>query len=293
MGDFRFGFDATGTRWEVDIQSSKSPSELNLLVDIVKARVESFEQTYSRFRPDSFISVASQKVGVHQLPDDAREMFLLYFELNKITHGLFTPLMGQILEDAGYDSAYSFTDKKTPIPAPDLRQSLSYSYPKLTVRKPVKMDFGACGKGHVIDIIGKLLIDNNIFNFCIDAGGDLLYKNTSPKVLRVGLEDPRDLSQVIGVCNLATGSICGSSGNRRKWKRFHHIINPKTVTSPTAILSTWVVAESAMLADALATCLFFVEPADLSSHFSFEYLILMDDFSVNKSLNFPGETFNA
>lgn len=293
MADFHFSFEATGTTWVIDLKSQEPNTGNEELINLVKNRIELFEQTYSRFRNDSWISKISKQPGIYELPFDAKEMFDLYFYLYNVTGGLFTPLMGQILEDAGYDSHYSFTIKEVINAAPSLQDCLSYSYPSLEIKKLVHMDFGACGKGRIIDLVGNLLSEINLDSFCVDAGGDILYKNKTKKKLRIGLEDPRDPTQVIGICDLEGGSICGSSGNRRKWGRFHHIINPQTLESPKDVLSAWVVADSAMIADALATCLFFVEPKTLTDKFHFEYVRLFADFSVEKSANFPGTVFNV
>ncbi|MEK7118155.1 MAG: FAD:protein FMN transferase, partial [Patescibacteria group bacterium] len=62
-------------------------------------------------------------------------------------------------------------------------------------------------------------------------------------------------------------------------------------TSPNHMLATWVIASTAMLADALATCLSFVPPERLQSTFDFEYLILLPDRSINCSKDFAVELF--
>jgi thiamine biosynthesis lipoprotein len=63
------------------------------------------------------------------------------------------------------------------------------------------------------------------------------------------------------------------------------------MTSPTGIAAVWVVAKTAMLADALATCLFFASPDKLTGAYDFQYLIMREDRSVEKSPNFTGEIF--
>ena len=116
-----------------------------------------------------------------------------------------------------------------------------------------------------------------------------MFKGKTP--MRIGLEDPEDTKKVVGVGILQNGSICGSAGNRRKWGDFTHIINPKTLMSPTNIVAVWVVADTALLADALATCLFFVPAGKLTDAYKFEYLIIHSDRSFEKSANFQGEIF--
>ena len=105
----------------------------------------------------------------------------------------------------------------------------------------------------------------------VNAGGDI---RTKGRTLRVGLENPADTTQAIGVAEISNISICGSAGNRRAWDKYTHIINPKTAKSPTETLAVWVVAESTILADGLTTALFFTEPNLLKDKFNFEFFLL-------------------
>jgi len=217
-------------------------------------------------------------------------MLNLYRELYDLTDGFFTPLVGNLLSDAGYDAKYSLEKKRELTAPPTWEEALEYHHPKLLIKKPALLDFGAAGKGYIIDIVGGLLEDNNIFEYCIDAGGDILYKNKTP--MRIGLENPEDVVQVIGVYTLNNGALCGSAGNRRAWGKFNHIMNPKTLESATEIIAVWVNSERAMLADALTTCLFFVPSKILQEHYKFEYCLLRKDFSIEKSENFSDEFFS-
>ena len=168
---------------------------------------------------------------------------------------------------------------------------MEYDALKLNLKKPALLDFGAAGKGYLVDIVGNLLHKEKIYSYCIDAGGDILYKSKEYKPLRVGLENPNNLKQVIGVASILNKSICASAGNRRKWGKFNHIIDPHTLSSPTNILATWAIADIAVLADALSTCLFFIQPEVLKKEYNFEYLMLNSDFSIEKSPNFSSEIF--
>jgi len=47
-----------------------------------------------------------------------------------------------------------------------------------------------------------------------------------------------------------------------------------------------------LIADGLATALFFVDPKKLQTLRTFEYCIVRDDFSFDVSKHFPGELFS-
>lgn len=280
-----FEFEAIGTHWQIDIYEALSLEEESALLLRVHERIEQFSADYSRFRPDSLVSRISREAGKYELPDDAEPMLSLYRELYDATGGMFTPFMGQVLSDAGYDAQYSLQQKKELSAPPAWDEAVEYNHPMLTVKKPFLFDFGAAGKGYLIDIVAALIESTGVKAFCIDAGGDILHRNATP--LRIGLEHPDDATKAIGVAELQNRSLCGSAGNRRKWQNFHHIINPKQLVSPTAILAVWVMADTTMLADAIATCLFFVDRAALGAY-NFEYLLMRDDYSIEGSKGFEG-----
>lgn len=284
-------FEAIGTHWQIDIwEDSPSFDTANFFASL-QFRIEEFEQTYSRFRKDSWLRQVCEEIGEYDLPLDAKPLFDLYFEFYKITHGIFTPLIAQTLVDVGYDANYSLQSKKEITKPKLLEDVLEYNYPKLKVKENTMLDFGACGKGYIIDLVSKILEESGVKHFCIDAGGDIFYKNKDNEKMRVGLENPNDFSEVIGLSKIHNQSICSSSGSRRKWGKFTHMINPETLESPKDVIATWVLANNALLADALATALHMVDKKVFFDKYDFEYVIMYVDNSVEKSENFPGELF--
>lgn len=291
MKSFQFSFEAIGTNWMIDIFEPLPLEKQRTIVAAVKERIEEYERVYSRFRSESIVSAMAKKEGEYTLPKDSKELMTLYRKLYTITGGAFTPLIGNVLEDTGYDVSYSLKPKETIRKAQEWDDVIEFHFPKIIMKQPSLLDFGAAGKGHIVDLVGKLMELQGITSYCVDAGGDMLYKSIEKEPIRIGLEHPENPKQVIGVVDITYGSICGSAGNRRKWDKYHHIINPQTNTSPENILSIWVIAKKTILADALATALFFTPAETLLEHFAFEYAMLYKDYTMQKSKTFPGEIF--
>ncbi len=286
-----FRFEAIGTSWSIDITDPLSLDRASLLLEKIRARIELFDRAYSRFRADSLVTEMSTRTGMFVLPEDAVPMMRLYEELYHVTNGAMTPLIGQVLVEAGYDANYSLQPRELHHP-PAWEQAMRFSPPsRLEVKQPIVLDVGAMGKGYLIDLVSDLLLQQGMRSFCVEAGGDMRQCDEKGGRLRVGLEHPADATQVIGVAEIAGQSICGSAGNRRVWSTFHHIIDPHTLTSPKNILALWVVADTTMLADAMTTALFFVPPEVLLKYYSFEYVILYPDHTFKISKGFPGEVF--
>lgn len=282
-------FTAIGTQWQVDLPGISAEREISI-EQLVRNRIALFEQTYSRFRGDSFVAKMQSESGVFILPPDAKPMLDLYEALYHLTEGAFTPLIGSVLSEAGYDKLYRLVPHELHTP-PAWKEVLEYSFPTLTTLAPVSLDFGGLGKGYIVDIVSMLLEKEGITTYTIDAGGDMCHRSDTEVLLRVGLEVPGDSTKAIGVAFFGNKSLCGSSGSRRAWANFHHIIDPHTLLSPRDIIATWVVAETTLLADAMATCLFLVAPEKLERAYVFDYLILHHDFSITKSTGFPAELF--
>jgi thiamine biosynthesis lipoprotein len=259
------------------------------ILDKIKKRIEVFDKNYSRFRNDSFVTKMSQETGTYILPTDAKPMLDLYNQLYDLTEGHMTPLIGQALSDAGYDAHYSFS-KKDMRRVPEWDDCLNYDFPKLTIKKPVLLDFGALGKGYLVDIIGELLEQNGCHQYVINAGGDIL---VAGQTVQAALEHPADTTQAVGVAEITNQALCGSAGNRRAWGTYTHIMDPMSLTSPKHIAAVWAVADQAMLADALTTALYFTSAEALHKRYTFEYALVNEHFGLEYSRGFPAEFFGG
>ena len=250
-------FEAIGTSWTIEADE--------IDIEKIKARIAEYDKNYSRFREDSLVW-KMRTPGNYILPDDAKPLFDLYQKLYLLTDGKMTPLIGSVMEESGYDAQYSLTEKEMHTP-PLWDEALEYDFPKLIVKKPVLIDIGAIGKGYLIDIVGDMIEGD----YVIDAGGDIKIKGISQTF---GLENPDNINQVVKTIEIKDKSIAGSSGNRRKWGRFNHIIDPFTLESPEHIKATWAIADTALLADGLASASYFADGEELKKHFDFEYYII-------------------
>ena len=142
----------------------------------------------------------------------------------------------------------------------------------------------------MIDKISKLLGDHHVEEYVIDASGDLLHKGASENI--VGLEHPHDPSKIIGTASVQNASICASASNRRVWGNgMHHIFDPHTMQPTREIIASWAIADKALIADGIATALFFTSPEKLQECFEFDYVRMHTDGSVDYSTKFNGELF--
>jgi thiamine biosynthesis lipoprotein len=273
---YQWKFEAIGTKWSIDTQRPISLEIRQTIAD----RIEAFDVTYSRFRDDSMVSKISRQAGTYIFPDSAVEIFALYQRLYEVTNGKVTPLIGELLENLGYDAQYSFKKKNDAVAVPEL-DVLHWDGTRLTINEPVLIDIGAVGKGYLVDAIAKIL-DGDMQHYTIDASGDIRTKGEMNE--RIGLEDPFEAGKVVGAVPLRNESFCGSATNRRRWAEdLHHIVDPHTSTSTSGVAAAWVKADSTALADGVTTALFFVDPERVRAEFNIEYICLYDNRSMRYS----------
>ena len=97
-------FEAIGTHWKIQIHDEISDSLRSDIFALVHKRIAEYDKNYSRFRSDSLVTEMSKQIGVYTLPNDAKPMFDLYEQLYRLTNGSVTPLIGNLLEESGYDA---------------------------------------------------------------------------------------------------------------------------------------------------------------------------------------------
>ena len=276
-------FDAIGTQWQID-----TAQPLGAEVQSTVARlIERFDHTWSRFRADSLVTTVATRPGRYHFGSEAAQLFDVYRTLYGCTDGRVSPLVGRALEQSGYDRAYSLQPRAVST-IPRWADAIAWDGTHLTTVNPVVIDVGAAGKGYLVDLVARELAAAGIDHYTIDASGDIVHRGSRP--LRVALEHPRNASIAIGIANVER-ALCASASNRRAWADTHHIIDGLTGLPTRDVIATWVVADTGLIADGVATALFFVDAGRLHEGFEFEYVRMFASGRVESSAGFDGEVF--
>lgn len=278
-------FDAIGTPWQIDTALPLSADVFSAIED----RIEQFDRAYSRFREDSLVSVIARTPGTYVFPADAPPLFDLYRRLHDITQGAMSPLVGRALEELGYDRSYSLQPSASRTRVPEWHEAISWNGTELTTFTPAMLDFGAAGKGYLVDLVTEVLGQHGVDDVTVDASGDIRHRG--PGELRVALEHPLDTTKAIGVVTVRDQAICASAPNRRSWAGLHHILDARTGLPTDRNIATWAIAPNAREADGLATALFFAQPAALAEEFDFQWVRMFSNGRVEYSPDINGELF--
>ncbi len=228
-----------------------------------------FEQTFSRFLPDSELTYVNERAGL--LTDVSPEFVALTQAVQKYmerTGGLYNPFVLPVLQRAGYKG--SWPHMATQGGAPDFSNrefsstaSLEISATSVTIPNQMALDFGGIGKGYALDQLAHIAQRQSITNYWLSFGGDILASGTdgdgSPWTIHVG----QALNQDETCATIQAGSMqyaVATSGTlKRAGEGWNHLIDPRTGQSTnTDILSATVATDSGTAADVYAKCLVLV-----------------------------------
>jgi thiamine biosynthesis lipoprotein len=273
---FQKSFQAMSTGIEVKFYTDRPKVDADSLLIEVENEFYRIAATYTRFSESSELSSLNKKSG--EKAQVSAELFALIEELlefAEFSEGKFDPTVIDLLELHGYDKSFS----KDRI---DYVQSLGVTVEPLLANRPKwseieldettqtvklqlsqRLDLGSIGKGYALDRAAEILLAAGIEDYLIEAGGDVISAG-------MNLEENRNwvvaltLPAGVGTTNLAMeielspqGEAVASSGSwARATKSFHHLLDPDTGKPKTGIIQTAVRAETATIADGLATVLF-------------------------------------
>jgi thiamine biosynthesis lipoprotein len=231
------------------------------------------EECCTRFNPESELMRLTSQVGT-AAPASAILYEAVRFALMvaEASGGAFDPTVGHTMESRGFNREHRTGD----IVRTEIGTAAGVSYrdvyldpdrSAITLRQPLTLDLGAVAKGLAIDTAVREL--QPFTDFVIDAGGDLYLGGCNPSggPWSVGIRHPRPApgeSRLIDSLFVSNRAVCTSGDYERRTPGGdgHHILDPRTGASSGAVASATVVAESAMLADALATAAFVLGPVD-------------------------------
>lgn len=248
------------------------------LVATARARIDSLEQRWSRFLPDSEISLLNAAAGEPVVvTGDTYQLVARSIEAWRLTGGGFDPTLLDALRTAGYDRSFEqLSDHRGPPddrerpdePDPSDLPLLSATRPGVTdivldgdsIMLPPGMGFdpGGIGKGLAADLVSAELLAAGAEGVCVNMGGDLRVRGDSPtgEGWTLAIEHPW-CSEPVALVGLWDGAVATSSVLRKVWRvdgrTRHHLIDPATgepSTSDLALAS--VVAGDAWAAEVLA-----------------------------------------
>jgi thiamine biosynthesis lipoprotein len=262
-------FRAMGTDCEIQVHAAgESASQL---CDLGRERVELLEQSWSRFRPTSGLSLLNARAGRGPQPV-SEDLLLLVDRMQQAwaaTDGLFDPTVLQSMISLGYDVTLADVQRRpaaawdavTLASAPGM-SAVDVDAEAGTVCLPagVGLDPGAIGKGLAADVVADELVAAGAEAVLVNLGGDIAlrgrpYGDAAWLIAVADEREPGRMLTTVGVAAL-TGGVATSTTLKRRWAqgRRHHVLDPRTgAMTSSDVVQASVVAPSASVAEVLAT----------------------------------------
>lgn len=226
----------------------------------------SVDSSLSTYVPYSVIS----KINYRQ--DNAVDsLFKIVFDCAQLVHnqteGAFDCSVAPLVNAWGFGF-----EKKQDLDSIKINKILkNIGFDKISIKKDalnmpqnMMIDFNALAQGFTVDLIAKFLDENNVSDYLIEIGGELISKgrNASDEIWRVGVDKPvdkMDLNDRFQFIMKLDNKAIATSGNYRKYfeedgKKYSHTISPfNGYPVRNNFLSVSVIHDDCMLADAYAT----------------------------------------
>ncbi|MFH0838895.1 MAG: FAD:protein FMN transferase [Candidatus Omnitrophota bacterium] len=256
-----------------------SKKDIHFAVEEAFKEVASLEAILSKYdtRSDIYsINTSTVKTKPFKVAKESFELIKKSKEFSRISNGAFDITVLPLLElwgfgnkkvitiptDSEIQSTLHFIGSDKIILDED-NQAISF------LHNSMKIDLGGIAKGYIVDKAAEVLKRHGVQNGLVDAGGDLYCFGGNTKNLRwrIGLQHPRNKDKIIARLELKDKAIATSGDYERfimlEGRRFSHILNPKTGYPVEDIpMSVTIIAGDCMSADALATTVFVLGPAE-------------------------------
>jgi FAD:protein FMN transferase len=232
------------------------------------------ERTFSRYRADSVVSRINAAAGGDWIECDEETLSLLHFadHMHQQSGGVFDITSGVLRQ------AWNFGQAS--LPSPEQLQALlplvgwaQVQREGTRIRLPragMALDFGGFGKEYAADRAAALLQQTGVQHGYVNLGGDMRLMGPKPdgSPWVMGIQHPRESSQLLATQHLTTGGLA-TSGDYERYievggQRYCHLLHPQTgwpvkhwrtvsVTAPLAVLAGCVATIAMLLeADGLA-----------------------------------------
>jgi len=247
----------------------KDADRLDRAVTEAFSEMERLEGLMSPHRPQSDVARLSRSSEGLDVSPETAEVVALGLDVARASGGAFDMTLGRLKTLWGIESEAPRVPS-----APEIREALAGSGPdalrlegnRVIKRDPyLAVDLGGIAKGYAIDRAIDVLRRAEVESASVNAGGDIrLLGARGDRPWRIGIRHPRNPEGLTATLLLDEAAVVTSGDYERFFEadgvRYHHLFDPRTGYPAALSRSVTVVAETAVLADALATAAFVLGP---------------------------------
>lgn len=255
-----------GTAIHVELWSDDAQAAARAM-NAVMAEMHRIDRLMSPYKDDSELSRINRDAGRKAVPVGAELFGLIQRSLHfsRISDGAFD------ITFASVGHLYDYRLRLAPDATALQRARANVGWQHLVLnaqdrtigfaRDGVRIDLGGFAKGHVVDTSIAILQRLGIQHAVVAAGGDSrVLGDRRGRPWSIAVRDPRDAKRVVAVLPLQDTSVSTSGDYERFFERdgvrHHHLIDPKTGVSPSAVRSVTILADDGLTSEGLSKCLF-------------------------------------
>jgi FAD:protein FMN transferase len=245
------------------------------LYDELFARLHKIENDFSVNIDTSEVSLINKAAGQHAVPVSSGVLFVIQTSLKyaELTGGAFDPTVGPLVKIWGINTDHARLPSQQEITAAlalinwrgvVITKNTDGTGTVMLDRPGMALDLGGIVKGYAADELTVILKARKAKRAIIDLGGNIYVYGTKKdgSLWNVGVKDPADPEgKPAVIVSLANSTVVTSGVYERFFIqngiRYHHILDTTTgYPARTGLLSSTIVCESSIAADALSTSVF-------------------------------------
>ena len=252
-----------GTVFEVQYIGACDRSEQSADHDLtlsIKNVLDTLEAHMSLYQSSSEISKLNRSGKIENPSQDLREVVELSLKNAPLTEGYFDitvwPVV-KLIQD-------KFKDTASPPSNEDLEKLRSLvNYKNITINSNgimflnpgVMITLDGVAKGYAVDKIADLMEAHSIYNYIVNFSGNMRVKGKQMDgtLWKIAILDPLTHQDIL--IELKNESIASSGidyASYSKDKKWHHLINPKTLRPANTLVTATIVGPSAAMCDVLS-----------------------------------------
>ncbi len=263
-----------GTTYTVKyVTNSKNDNKIKTddLKSTIDNKLVEINQLMSTYISDSELSIINQSPAnvALEISPETKHVINEAIELNQLSDGKLDITIGPLVNLWGFGP----TQRPEKIPSNEQIQEVrKYTGIDKFVIEDNKItkfhdnlyiDLSTIAKGYGVDVIANLLEENGLTNYLVEIGGEMKLSGLKPnqQAWAVAIEKPvSDERAIQRVINIGDNAIATSGDYRNYYEqdgiRYSHLIDPDTALPiQHKLVSVTVIADTALLADGLATAL--------------------------------------
>jgi thiamine biosynthesis lipoprotein len=246
------------------VHSPKDVTQVKRLLNDVERRLKELEQKWSRYKPDSLISLINARAGSGIATEVDAETYHLLEVCRKLwteSDGLFDPTAGVLRQVWDFQRG----TLREPEKLPALLHCIGFdrvevSSSTVQLEKPhAELDLGGVGKEYAADVAAAMLREAGYNNGLVELAGDIVALGHNPKrsPWQVGIRDPASPERSHMTLEIENAAVATSGSYYRTIHQgdhqYSHLLDPRTGWPVEGPRSATVIAENCLIAGAVST----------------------------------------